>query len=299
MILLNTIWPAIQTIFLHHQLVARKRMTKNSMIPRTTFPIYRKCIARILLVTWHIDIITIIFTGTPLTVEKWSSFHDADGNLIVSPYEVACTIFCGGIEPSLRRQIWPRILNAIDWKSKKDADWTELKHSYQKMKESWVQMLHDAGEHSPTKLSIPQEGAVGDENEHADVISKLTERFYRIDKDVARTDQSVEFFQMSGPIDPNKPLRYTIDANPNLATLRCILMTFTMYDFELGISFSSIECIYTSTDVGYVQGMNDLCSPILETIQDEAESFWSYVGFMKRMVESQLKRLILNLGAQL
>lgn len=47
-------------------------------------------------------------------------------------------------------------------------------------------------------------------------------------------------------------------------------MTYTMLNFELG----------------YVQGMNDLCSPILETIQDEADSFWCYAGFMEKMVSS-------------
>ena len=36
--------------------------------------------------------------------------------------------------------------------------------------------------------------------------------------------------------------------------------------------------------IGYVQGMNDLASPILEIVQDEAEAFWCLVGLMERMV---------------
>ena len=46
------------------------------------------------------------------------------------------------------------------------------------------------------------------------------------------------------------------------------LMTFTMYNFELG----------------YVQGMNDLLVPILVTIDSEVEVFWGFVAFMDRMV---------------
>jgi hypothetical protein len=50
-----------------------------------------------------------------------------------------------------------------------------------------------------------------------------------------------------------------------------------VFDFENGsIKFN----------VGYVQGMNDLASPILETLDSESESFWTFVGFMDKMKEN-------------
>lgn len=76
------------------------------------------------------------------------------------------------------------------------------------------------------------------------------DRKCQIDKDVKRTDRAMEFF--SG------------DDNPNLVKLQDILMTFIMYNFDLG----------------YVQGMNDLLAPILCLMQNEADSFWCFVGFM-------------------
>ena len=35
---------------------------------------------------------------------------------------------------------------------------------------------------------------------------------------------------------------------------------------------------------GYVQGMNDLLSPILYLMDDESDAFWCFVGFMETMV---------------
>ena len=35
---------------------------------------------------------------------------------------------------------------------------------------------------------------------------------------------------------------------------------------------------------GYVQGMSDLLSPVYAVVEEEDLSFWSFVGFMERMV---------------
>ena len=36
---------------------------------------------------------------------------------------------------------------------------------------------------------------------------------------------------------------------------------------------------------GYVQGMNDLLSPILIVMENEVDAFWCLVGLMDRMVK--------------
>lgn len=75
-----------------------------------------------------------------------------------------------------------------------------------------------------------------------------------IEKDVNRTDRTLEF--------------YAGDNNCNLQLLSDILMTYVMFNFDLG----------------YVQGMSDLLSPILQLIGDEVDSFWCFVGFMNKVV---------------
>ena len=54
-----------------------------------------------------------------------------------------------------------------------------------------------------------------------------------VDKDVIRTDQSVEFFK-TGEIDNSRPLNTIIEEYPNLVKLRSVLMTLTIFNFELG-----------------------------------------------------------------
>ena len=33
--------------------------------------------------------------------------------------------------------------------------------------------------------------------------------------------------------------------------------------------------------MGYTQGMSDLLSPLLSTVQDEVDTFWCFVGLME------------------
>lgn len=37
-------------------------------------------------------------------------------------------------------------------------------------------------------------------------------------------------------------------------------------------------------EIGYVQGMNDLAAPVVETIGMETESYYAFTTFMKQMV---------------
>ncbi|XP_015274006.1 PREDICTED: TBC1 domain family member 17 [Gekko japonicus] len=77
-------------------------------------------------------------------------------------------------------------------------------------------------------------------------------RGYRslIERDVSRTDRNNKFYEGS--------------ENPGLVLLNDVLMTYCMYNFDLG----------------YVQGMSDLLSPILYITQNEVDAFWCFCGFM-------------------
>lgn len=80
--------------------------------------------------------------------------------------------------------------------------------------------------------------------------------FFCVEKDVNRTDRTLQF--------------YAGDNNPNLRLLYDILMTYVMYNFDLG----------------YVQGMSDLLSPILYLMGNEVDAFWCFTGFMDRVVNA-------------
>ena len=125
------------------------------------------------------------FTGIPLTTEVWESFLDASGQLKVPPIKVACIIFCGGIEPNLRATVWPFIFKVFPWNSNSSAIKSQLaikEEKYNHMKQSWSDVLGDAGSPTSQKNSQPTASncAVGDENENSDVVSRLVERKHRI-----------------------------------------------------------------------------------------------------------------------
>ncbi|XP_033104782.1 TBC1 domain family member 15-like [Anneissia japonica] len=78
----------------------------------------------------------------------------------------------------------------------------------------------------------------------------LRERRNVVDKDVLRTDRMHPY--------------YAGDNNPHLEMLYDNLMTYCQYNFDLG----------------YVQGMSDMLSPILQIMDDEVDAFWCFSGFM-------------------
>ncbi|KAI6658013.1 TBC1 domain family member 15-like [Oopsacas minuta] len=77
-----------------------------------------------------------------------------------------------------------------------------------------------------------------------------------IGKDTIRTDRDHPYF--AG------------EENKNLDTLQDILLTHVMYDFDLG----------------YVQGMSDILSPILIVVDREVNAFWCFAHYIGKLHEN-------------
>lgn len=173
--------------------------------------------------------------GPRLTKAQWLAAFSADGSITTAmALAVRQQIFRGGIEPEIRADVWKYLLGYDLWShtDRERAERRERKSAeYATMKNQWQRM------------STVQENNFSD----------YRDRKCQIEKDVSRTDRTLEFF--AG------------DNNPNLETLNGILMTYVMYNFDLG----------------YVQGMSDLLAPILCVMQDEKAAFWCFVGFMERV----------------
>uniref|UniRef100_A0A1I7XA38 TBC1 domain family member 15 n=1 Tax=Heterorhabditis bacteriophora TaxID=37862 RepID=A0A1I7XA38_HETBA len=82
---------------------------------------------------------------------------------------------------------------------------------------------------------------------------KFSKRKGLVEKDVARTDRALDFFKG--------------EENSNLTMLQNILMTYVMYNFDLG----------------YVQGMSDFASPLLFVMGNEVDAFWCFVELMNKI----------------
>ncbi|VEN63150.1 unnamed protein product [Callosobruchus maculatus] len=172
----------------------------------------------------------------PMTVEQWRGHLNFDGR-IEDVDSIKTLVFRGGITPSLRKEVWKFLLDYYPWTSTETERQKLVKaksDEYFMMKLQWKSM---------TKVQ-------------EDNFSDYRDRKSLIEKDVNRTDRTLDF--------------YAGDNNTNLQMLNDILMTYIMYNFDLG----------------YVQGMSDLLSPILQLIGDEVDSFWCFVGFMNRVIRN-------------
>lgn len=172
-----------------------------------------------------------IMRGSPLTEKQWCEFLSEDGR-ITDVERVKEVIFRGGIENSLRSEVWKFLLEYYPWDSTKNQR-IELRkkksQEYFQMKLQWLSMTPEQEKN----------------------FSDYRDRKCQIEKDVKRTDRTQEF--------------YAGDDNENLGFLQDILMTYAMYNFDLG----------------YVQGMSDLLAPILCVMNNEVDAFWCFVGFME------------------
>ncbi|XP_008410113.1 TBC1 domain family member 15 isoform X2 [Poecilia reticulata] len=139
-----------------------------------------------------------------------------------------------GLCHAVRREAWKFLLGYYPWTST-----LEERKSLQKAK---------TDEYFRMKL---QWKSISEEQERRN--SRLRDYKSLIEKDVNRTDRTNRFYEGLN--------------NPGLTLLHDILMTYCMYDFDLG----------------YVQGMSDLLSPILFVMENEVDAFWCFVSFMDQM----------------
>lgn len=196
----------------------------------------------------------------PLTIEEYEQHFAEDA----SDLDLVERIYNGSMESNLlRRALWPYIFNLIEDKSrfvrdelgnyeiaeseKNVARWIELQDLYRLYENQWKAVMSD----QEARFSI------------------FRERKSLIERDVIRCDRLHPFYS---------------DENQNLEKLTNLLMTYMMYDF----------------DIGYVQGMSDLAGPILYAYDgDIIKSFWVFVEVMKlfrRNFELTQKTIHFQLG---
>ncbi|CAG4999604.1 unnamed protein product [Parnassius apollo] len=189
--------------------------------------------------------------GTPLSTEKWEGLQDTEGR-VAEVDGVKQLIFRGGVAHSIRHAVWKYLLDYYPW----SMSHSEIKNLQRRKTEEYFSM----------KLQW-RSMTEGQELR----FSEYRDRKSLVEKDVNRTDRTHPF--------------YAGDNNPNLVVLQDILMTYVMYNFDLG----------------YVQGMSDILAPILLLLGNEVDSFWCFVGFMDKiapnfdMDQAGMKQQLLHL----
>ncbi|XP_005991037.1 TBC1 domain family member 17 [Latimeria chalumnae] len=186
-------------------------------------------------ITCHTDLgqRPVVEREEPVSEQEWEGHLDAAGR-VLNVDKLKQRIFKGGLSHEIRKEVWKFLLGYFPWDSTSEERQALVKRKadeYFRMKLQWK--------------------SVTEEQERRNSLL----RGYRslIERDVSRTDRNNKFYEGSD--------------NPGLVLLNDSLMTYCMYNFDLG----------------YVQGMSDLLSPILYVTQNEVDAFWCFTGFMEML----------------
>lgn len=210
----------------------------------------------------------------PIDEQTWSKWFAADGRPVISIEEMKREVFRRGISAkgTTRQKIWPYVLGVVDWDvtaKERDERWEEKRQRYHAIKSEWC--------------------GVPDVFDRSDIL----EERHRIDVDCRRTDRSQPLFAMPAQIliddlDDEKELnkRHSV-ISPNLSDIGAQSPSNEHIDCLAGIL---LTYNFYEKDLGYVQGMSDLCAPLYVVMaSDEELTFWCFVEFMNRMKQNFLR----------
>ncbi|KAF9453194.1 GTPase-activating protein gyp7 [Macrolepiota fuliginosa MF-IS2] len=212
----------------------------------------------------------------PVDEKQWAKWFDGEGRPKIRAEEFKREVFRRGVceKGELRKKVWPFLLDVFEWGSsavERERFWRDKRKKYQEVKDQWC--------------------GVPEVFDRQDVI----EERHRIDVDCRRTDRAQPLFVtpaatpgVETDTDDEKKahLRYSTisphlddvgaqaPSNEHIERLASILLTYNFYEKELG----------------YVQGMSDLCAPIYVVMDaDEEMTFWCFVRVMERMKKNFLR----------
>ncbi|XWS11187.1 hypothetical protein CRYUN_Cryun38cG0062400 [Craigia yunnanensis] len=216
--------------------------------------------------------------GKTLSARKWQAAFSPDGHLDIG--KTLHRIQHGGIHPSIRGEVWEFLLGCYDPKSTFD----EREQIRQHRRVQYARWKNECHEIFPvvgsgkfiTAPVITEDGQPiqdplvlletnpGTNANSTEMVKELTSHgtldkkviqwmltLHQIGLDVIRTDRTLVFYEKQ----------------ENLSKLWDILSVYACID----------------TDVGYCQGMSDLCSPMIVLLEDEADAFWCFERLMRRL----------------
>ncbi|KAF8643989.1 hypothetical protein HU200_066629 [Digitaria exilis] len=242
-----------------------------------------------------------IKAGKTLSVRKWHAAFSREGFLDIA--SILSRIQRGGVHPAIRGEVWEFLLGCYDPGSTFDER-DQIRHRRRMQYSRWKEECREMDSHvgsgkiitapiitedgfpikDPLVLLEAASETQGTPTSSSGIeVSDSTNRvmdgqiidwkltLHQIGLDVLRTDRSMVFYE-------NKE---------NLSKLWDILAVYSWIDKE----------------VGYCQGMSDLCSPMIVLLNDEADAFWCFERLMRRLrgnfrctqhsvgVENQLQHL--------
>lgn len=219
--------------------------------------------------------------GLTLSPKRWKLLHNEEGCVDIAG--MIKRVQRGGVHPTIKGEVWEFLLGCYDPKSTTEQC-NQLRQQrrleYEQLKAKCREMDTAVGSGRVITMPVvtedgqpienPNGGASGSEQKNSgaplpkEVIDwKLT--LHQIGLDVNRTDRLLVYYERQ----------------ENLARLWDILAVYSWID----------------KDIGYCQGMSDLCSPISIILENEADAFWCFERLMRR-VRGNFKSTSTSIGVR-
>ncbi|VFQ59721.1 unnamed protein product [Cuscuta campestris] len=200
--------------------------------------------------------------GKTLSPRRWNAAFSPDGKLDIAA--VLRRIQRGGIHPSIKGAVWEFLLGCFD----PNSTFEERNEARRRRREQYAAWKTECQNIEPTIGSgkVMTAAVITEDGQHSEngnrtkngsldkevVQWKLL--LHQIGLDVVRTDRALVFYENEA----------------NRARQFDILAIYAWMD----------------KDIGYVQGMSDICSPMVILVENEADAFWCFEHAMRRMREN-------------
>ncbi|XP_063816820.1 TBC1 domain family member 16 isoform X2 [Pseudophryne corroboree] len=203
-----------------------------------------------------------------LDVTRWLQ-HLNDTGQVEEEYKLRKAIFFGGIDPSLRGEVWPFLLGYYGWETtseEREALRVQRREEYAHIQNKRVSMSPEAQKDFWRNVQ------------------------FTVDKDVVRTDRSNQFFRG--------------EDNPNVEAMRRILLNYAVYSPEVGYSQGMSDLVaplltevLDESDtfwcfVGLMQNTIFISSPCDEDMEKQL----MYLRELLRLMYDRFHQHLLSLG---
>ncbi|URD82941.1 RabGAP TBC domain-containing protein [Musa troglodytarum] len=220
----------------------------------------------------------------PLARKEWNNFFSRDGKLRGGGIKFLEKVRSGGVDPSIRAEVWPFLLGVYDMNSsraERNAIRQQRRKEYEKLRRRCRRSVDEDDKSSSTEEteSSDSQSSTGQPTMANPAAEDFATWQHIIRLDAIRADAEwIPYSPSQAAVPEAEALRLASavgltdygDMEPcrisHAARLVAVLEAYALHDPE----------------IGYCQGMSDLLSPILAVMEADDEAFWCFVGFMKR-----------------
>lgn len=199
--------------------------------------------------------------GKTLSERRWNAAFSEDGHLDIE--KVLRRIQRGGVHPAIKGSVWEFVLGCFD----PNSTYEERNQLRQCRREQYIRWKAECQHMVPVigsgkLITTPIITDAGQPVIDSAINSCFSDKrsiqwmlaLHQIGLDVVRTDRALAFYE----------------SEKNQAKLWDILAIYAWVD----------------NDISYVQGMNDICSPMVILLENEADAFWCFERAMRRLREN-------------